>query len=82
MKESSVTPELILDELNKIRNAPAEYALENFEDDEEIDEDLMEQLSQDISVPTLKMNQSLILAAGDHCKDMAKTGIKSHTGSD
>jgi hypothetical protein len=47
-EESTVTPELILEEINKIREAPAEYALENFEDDEEIDEDLMEQLSQDI----------------------------------
>lgn len=47
LKESaeSPTPELILDEVNKIRQAPAEYALENFEDNEEIDEDLMEQLS-------------------------------------
>ena len=40
--ESTLTPALILDEINKIREAPAEYALENFEDDEEIDEDLME----------------------------------------
>ena len=55
-EESTVTPELILEEINKIREAPAEYALENFEDDEEIDEDLMEQLSQDIQVPKLKMN--------------------------
>ena len=78
----SLTPELILDEINKIRQAPAEYALENFEDDEEIDEDLMDQLSQDIQVPKLSMNKSLILAAEDHCKDMAETGIQSHTGSD
>jgi hypothetical protein len=72
---STISPELILEEINKIREAPAEYALENFEDDEEIDEDLMEQLSQDIQVPKLKMNQSLISAADDHCKDMANTGI-------
>ena len=28
------------------------------------------------------MNQSLILAAEDHCKDMEESGMQSHTGSD